>query len=108
MNDALNPDVDVRPAALADVPELARLFTELGYSIDADMLAQRFVTYDQAGEVALVAEQRGRDTLERRLVGLATLHTTPVLHRSGPVGRVTALVVDTTARGKGIGRTLVA
>ena len=30
-----------------------------------------------------------------------------MLHRSGPVGRLTALVVDERARGRGVGRALI-
>ncbi|HEV2291905.1 MAG TPA: GNAT family N-acetyltransferase, partial [Gemmatimonadales bacterium] len=32
-----------------------------------------------------------------------TLHLTPELHRARPIGRVTALVVDESVRGSGVG-----
>ena len=41
------------------------------------------------------------------VVGLASLHWMPVLHRDPPVGRLTALVVGAGARGQGVGRALV-
>ena len=99
------PRFSIRRARGSDVPELVRLFTELGYEIPPDVLAQRLQGFDRAGEQALVAAD---DTADGRLLGVATLHATPVLHRAGPVGRVTALVVDATLRGCGIGRALMA
>ena len=35
------------------------------------------------------------------------MHITPVMHRAGPIGRLTALVVDESERGRGIGKALV-
>ena len=100
----------VRPAAASDVAELRRLFAELGYPIDPAAIAQRFAALDAAGEVVLVAEESenaGSVSAPSSLLGLAGLHATPVLHRAGPVGRVTALVVDPVARGRGVGRALM-
>lgn len=100
----------MRPAAASDVAELRRLFAELGYPIDPAAIEQRFAALDAAGEVALVADGSGNAgdaSGPPPLLGLATLHATPVLHRAGPVGRVTALVVDPAARGRGVGRALM-
>jgi len=47
-------------------------------------------------------------TRSSELLGFVTVHVTPVLHRPTPVGRMTALVVATRARGLGLGRALVA
>jgi len=94
----------IRLARPSDVTEMARLFAELGYEIPVDVLATRMATFSDAGEVALVAEN---DSSPAHLLGAATLHRTPVLHRAGPVGRVSALVVDETMRGRGIGRALM-
>jgi len=98
------PRFSIRRARGSDVPELVRLFAELGYEIPPDVLAQRLQGFDRAGEQALVAAD---DTADGRLLGVATLHATPVLHRAGPVGRVTALVVGASHRGRGIGRALM-
>ena len=97
------PSFSIRFAEASDVPELARLFSELGYDIPPTELAKRLKTFHAAGEQALVASDIDSD----RLLGVATLHATPVLHRAGPVGRVTALVVDASVRGRGIGRALM-
>lgn len=98
-------DVDIREAAPTDVAEIARLLDALGYPTAVETLAERFERFDGAGEQALLAEQPGSASA---LLGLMTLHATPVLHRDGPVGRITMLVVDPAARGRGIGRQLVA
>jgi GNAT superfamily N-acetyltransferase len=98
------PSFSIRFAQTSDVPELARLFGELGYDIPSFVLAERLKAFGAAGQHALVASDLSAD----RLLGVATLHATPVLHRPGPVGRVTALVVDASVRGRGIGRALMA
>lgn len=83
---------------------MSRLFAELGYDVPVDALVQRLQAFHAPGEGVLVAED---PSSPGRLVGTATLHLTPVLHRAGPVGRVSALVVDEAMRGKGIGRALM-
>jgi GNAT superfamily N-acetyltransferase len=96
------PDFVIREATPADAAEAARLLAALGYPTPPDVLASRLQSFAAAGETALVAaEGLGR------LLGLVTIHLTPVLHRAGPVGRMTALVVDESARGRGVGRALV-
>ena len=94
----------IRSAGSSDVAEMARLFGQLGYEIPVDVLAKRMTAFHEAGEMALVAED---PSSSGRLLGTATLHLTPVLHRAGPVGRVSALVVDETMRGRGIGRAMM-
>lgn len=93
--------VTVRPAVATDVAVMQSLFAELGYEIPLDELRTRFAQFTLAGERALVAERDGV------VIGLATLHHTPVLHRAGTVGRVTALVVTERARGTGAGAALM-
>ena len=94
--------IDIRDARVADVPALAALVAELGYPTPEATMAVRLDAMHSAGEKVLVAE-RGGD-----IVGLLTVHVTPVLHRPTAVGRLTALVVAERARGAGVGRSLVA
>src|SRR5262249_27185184 len=42
-----------------------------------------------------------------RVVGLAVLHVSLALERDGPVGKLSAIVVDEAGRSRGIGRRLV-
>jgi len=92
----------VRPATSSDLDELARLFAALGYPVAPETLGDRFRAYSTAGEHAFVAEGANA------LLGALTVHATPVLHRPTFVGRITALIVDESARGRGVGRALVA
>lgn len=95
------PTVTIRDASVDDLAVMRSLFAELGYIVDRATLAQRFERFSAHGERALVAELAGR------VIGLATLHMTPVLHRAGGVGRVTALVVTETVRSAGTGAALM-
>jgi GNAT superfamily N-acetyltransferase len=100
-----SPAFTIRAAGSFDVHEMARLFGQLGYEISVDVLTRRMQAFEQAGEIALVAED---DVTPGRLLAVATLHATPVLHRAGPVGRVSALVVDAEVRGRGVGGAMMA
>jgi len=101
------PAFTVREAMPDDAAEVARLFGELGYPTPAEVMAERMRAYAAAGETALVADD-GVARAGRRLLGVLTIHITPVLHRAGAVGRLTSLVVEESARGRGVGRALVA
>jgi GNAT superfamily N-acetyltransferase len=96
-------DVRVRTALVQDAPELARLLSQLDFPTNTEAILARWQGWSTAGNSALVAE--GKDG---RLAGVAVLHVMHVLHRPRPVGRISALVVDESERGQGLGRTLVA
>jgi GNAT superfamily N-acetyltransferase len=93
----------LREAEPADAPELARLLTLLGHPTDPASITTKWSAWREEGNAAIVAVGANDS-----LVGLATLHTMTVLHRTKPLGRITALVVDEPARGRGVGRALVA
>lgn len=93
----------LRDATAADAEALVPLFATLGYPAAAAVVRDRLVEllrHDPTARV-LVALQDGH------LVGFATLHATPVLHRPTAVARVTALAVAPEARGSGAGRALM-
>jgi N-acetylglutamate synthase-like GNAT family acetyltransferase len=93
--------LEIRSARRDDAPALAALLRELGFPTHAPAVARRLDGMLDAGEAVLVAVREGK------VLGLVTVHITPVLHRSTSVGRLTALVVGEQARGQGIGRALV-
>ena len=92
----------IRVATLADAADIARLLTPLGYPVTTEEVAARWPAWEAEGNSALVVEEGAT------VVGLITLHRTTVLHRPAPLGRITSLIVDEGARGRGYGRALVA
>jgi GNAT superfamily N-acetyltransferase len=96
-------DIEVREAVLTDAPEVVRLLSLLGHAMSTGTAEARLAAFRESGEHVLVATRDGSESL----LGAVTLHVTPVMHRVGPIGRFTAVVVDESARGKGIGSTLI-
>jgi predicted N-acetyltransferase YhbS len=96
-----DPKVHVRDARPGDAPALAALLAELGFPAPDDVIAARLEAMLLARKVVLVAAR------DEAVIGVVTVHMTPVLHRPAPVGRLTALVVSASARGQGVGRALV-
>ena len=97
----MTPPFSIRRALAEDVGALARLLTPLGYPLEEGDVRAVWPAFDSGDSWALVIEEDGR------LVGAVTLHLTVVLHRPKPVGRITSLIVDETARGRGFGRALM-
>lgn len=92
----------VRPAVDGDAAAIARLATQLGYASDAVQVTARIALLKDHPDIrALVAEQDGR------VVGLMSLMVFPAFHRDGLHGYITAMVVDETVRGGGIGTALL-
>ena len=92
----------IRNVKVDDAAQVTPLLEELGYEWRTEQVAQRIAAFLANGERGLVAEDA-----DGKLLGLLTLHITHVLHRGGPVGRLTTMVVSESARGKGVGRALV-
>jgi ribosomal protein S18 acetylase RimI-like enzyme len=94
-------EIRIRPAAPGDAPALAGLIVELGYPVTDAEVSARMRLLLAVGRTPLVAELDG-------IVGLLTWSVMHVLHRPGPVGRISTLVVAGRVRGRGVGRALVA
>jgi len=101
--DVVSAQVEIREAVLTDAPEVARLLALLGHAVSPGTAEARLAAFRESGEHVLVATRNGSESL----LGAVTLHVTPVMHRIGPIGRFTAVVVDESARGQGIGTILI-
>jgi GNAT superfamily N-acetyltransferase len=95
--------VRIRDARAGDAPGLARLLAELGYPDDEERVLARAEAFGgHAGSFLLVAED------EEELAGLASATVVPLLHEDGSWCRLSALVVGSGHRRRGIARALVA
>ncbi|MEU4624667.1 GNAT family N-acetyltransferase [Actinoplanes sp. NPDC023801] len=94
--------VQLRKIVPDDAKRLAVLLGHLGYPTGEDTVRERLRDWadDPAGHL-IGAEADGV------LVGVAALHTMPMLEVDGRLGRLLALVVDEDHRGRGIGESLV-
>jgi predicted N-acetyltransferase YhbS len=95
-------EIQVRRATPGDADAIASLLHQLGYPAASAEVAGRLhrMSLDDRALV-LVAGKDGK------VVGLATAHILSVLNRSRDVAWLTALVVDESVRGTGVGRLLV-
>ena len=92
----------IRSAKVEDTLQIATLLEQLGYPSKTEVVKERICLLSSGGADRIwVAEFQGK------VVGLLAFHLTPLLHVSGSLGRITAVVVDERFRGKGIGRQLV-
>jgi GNAT superfamily N-acetyltransferase len=92
----------IRSAKVEDALQIARLLEQLGYPSESEIVRKKISLLSSGSADRIwVAEFQGK------VVGLLAFHLTPLLHVSGSLGRMTALVVEENFRGKGIGRQLV-
>src|SRR5829696_1170297 len=92
----------LRTVAPADAPAVATLLTELGHPTNADVIPDRLDAVRAEGGEAFLAV-----TADGRALGFFSIARHAVVHGSGPVALITALVVAESARGRGVGRRMV-
>ena len=95
-------EVAIRPAGPDDAAALAALLGQLGYPVDAAAIPARLRAIEAAGGAVFLATVD-----DGAAAGLVGVQGYPVLHAPAPVAYLTALVVATAARGRGVGRALV-
>jgi GNAT superfamily N-acetyltransferase len=98
----LKANVVVRIAKPRDRVRIAELLEQLGYPMDPAVIQEKLSSLAESPtDRILVAESGGQ------VVGIVSFHITPLLHEESDAGRVTAMVVDSEFRGKGIGTLLL-
>ena len=91
----------VRPATPEDAAAVASLSEELGHPVPASDVPSRLSRVRGDGGAVILAVD------VERPVALMCLARLDVMHASGPVAYITALVITEDSRGRGLGRTLV-
>jgi len=94
--------IEIREARPDDAEQLVPLIELLPHRVTADGVRQRIEQISAGDFPQLVAIDDGA------VIGLCGLHRMTAIHRDKPVGRIIILVVAEQARGKGVGRQLVA
>jgi GNAT superfamily N-acetyltransferase len=95
------PKPKIREAKPTDAERLAELIHELGHEIGEKQVRKNLAALKKTGETPLVV------TLDKAVVGMCGVGRRVVIHRSAPLGRITALVVAKEAQDQGLGRMLV-
>jgi GNAT superfamily N-acetyltransferase len=95
-----NPVRDARPS---DAEGIALLLTELGYPVSAQRLGRRLQVLAGERATRVFVAEAGDE-----LCGVAAIHSMHMLERDDPTCRLTALIVAPEARGRGVGRALLA
>lgn len=94
--------IQIRACALEDAAAVSVLLGELGYTVSVGQAAEHIRQLGGTGsDPVFLAVADGR------VLGLAALHICRMLQYAAPVMRVTALVVDSRARRRGVGKRLM-
>ncbi|HUR00176.1 MAG TPA: GNAT family N-acetyltransferase [Gemmatimonadaceae bacterium] len=92
----------LRSAGDRDAGVVASHLSDLGYPTEPSVIPQRLQAIRrEGGEILLASDSAGAE------LGLMSVARHVVLHGSGPVAYITALVTSEAARRRGVGRKLV-
>jgi GNAT superfamily N-acetyltransferase len=94
--------MEIRRAHANDGAQIAPLLDELGYPSTPADVARRLAALEGPDDVIFVTVDASGT-----VVGVIGLHRLPVLHAPAPACYITALVVATAARGRGVGRRML-
>lgn len=92
----------LRAATSADAERIAALLSEEGYPVGPTDVTTRLGRFDGPAAEVVVAEVDGS------AIGFIALHAIPRFEHDDVAVRILALVVDPTARERGVGRLLMA
>lgn len=92
----------LRLAAPADADRIAALFTDEGYPVTPSVVVARLARFSTDNSKVIVADADGL------VIGFVAIHLIPRFEHDDVAVRILALVVDAGARGRGVGRRLIA
>ncbi len=94
--------LEIRDAHPDDAEALAQLIGQLGYPTSATAVTHRLtrLTASEADRCVVAA-------MDGEVVGLATIHASLTIVDEDPVAKISAIVVDSRFRRRGIGEALV-
>lgn len=90
----------IRIPELKDIPSLKKLFLQLGYPTDENRL-ENHINQRDTSFIILVAES------EQELCGVIVVNFITPVHENGLWALISALVIDESSRGAGIGKSLL-
>lgn len=93
--------VVLRPATVGDASRIAALFTDEGYPAGPSDIVGRLERFAGERSAVVVADHDGE------VMGFVALHLLPRFEHDDHVARILALVVDQSARERGIGSQLM-
>jgi ribosomal protein S18 acetylase RimI-like enzyme len=91
----------IRTARVSDAQALAELLSQLGYPSTTGFVQKKLKKVSKKDDRVMVA------TLHGEVVGFVSCHIVPLIHQSGNLCRITALVVADGFRNSSIGRKLM-
>jgi GNAT superfamily N-acetyltransferase len=105
MSDDFIVNLAVRRAASSDAAQISACLLELGYGTSPELVSQKLaLLMGSECDVVFVAD----DPVRTGLLGVVSAHVFPLFHAPGQITRVTSLAVRSEARGKAVGRNLMA
>ncbi len=97
----------IRTATLDDAAPLAALLGELGYAQAPEQVARKLALLAASPLDTVKVAVAEQPTEQQAVLGCISLHALPMFHLEQRLGRITALVVTASARGRGIGQALL-
>ena len=96
--------LSVRAAGVDDAVEIAECLAELGYHTTVATVAANLTgTVTSLTDAVLVAT----DSVDGRVLGVASMHLIPLFHASGYLARITSLAIRRAAQRQGVGTSLI-
>jgi GNAT superfamily N-acetyltransferase len=92
----------IRRAERADATQIATCLLSLGYGASAELVEAKLASFGEATDAVLVACEHAL------IVGVVSIHITPLFHAPGHLARVTALSIREGHQRRGIGKSLMA